>query len=130
MSVPAGRPFRLLAVVVAAALAAPLALSGCASKPKSELAATSEPAAKPDDKPDEKKDGNSPAAAPAEVKKLSEAESDPGPPLARHEAAGQCWMIADKRGGSIEAKTKIVDKCIDDKLKADAVKRSEAPAGR
>lgn len=100
--------FGTIVVVTAAALA----LAACESAPKSELAATATPAAA---KPDDRK---SDAA--------SEAKSDPGPPLERHEAAGQCWMLADKRGGTLEAKANMVEKCIDDKLKADAAKRAAA----
>jgi hypothetical protein len=109
-------------------LAAALALGGCTTtgKPASELPAAMQSAAKPDDKPgDNKPDSKPDARKPAPA----EAQSDPGPPLERHEAAGQCWMIADKRGGSMDAKIKMVDKCIDDRMKADAVRRGGA-AGR
>ena len=71
-----------------------LVLTGCASKPTSEMPATTTAA----------------AAKPA-VEEVDE------PPMERSEAAGQCWMKYDKSGGSLEAKAKLVDKCIDDKLK-------------
>jgi hypothetical protein len=86
-------PIRLAFV---AALALPLALGACASKPASEMpAATAAAAAKP---------------APA-------VEESDELPLERSEAAGQCWMKYDRSGGSLEAKAKLVDKCIDDKMK-------------
>ena len=75
-----------------------LVLAGCATKPASEMpAATTAAAAKP---------AATAAAEPADE-----------PPLERSEAAGQCWMKYDKSGGSLEAKAKLVDKCIDDKMK-------------
>ena len=126
MPVPAGRSSRLARLALAVALAAPVVLAGCASKPKSELAVTADPAEKADDKSKDDKSKDAKDDKPAAVR---EADSDPGPPLERHEAAGQCWMLADKRGGSLDAKTAFVDKCIDDRLKADATKRG-APARR
>jgi hypothetical protein len=123
-------------VLVFAALAAGLSLGGCVTdnKPASELPATAQTAAKPDDKkPDDKKPDDN--ARPdnrsdkkPDTKPAPAAESDPGPPLERHEVAGTCWMIADKRGGSLDAKLKTVDKCIDDRMKADAAKRAGAPS--
>lgn len=74
-----------------------LALAACASKPASEMPASAATAAvKP--------------AAPA----VEEADE---PPMERSEAAGQCWMKYDRSGGSLEAKAKLVEKCIADKLK-------------
>ena len=69
-----------------------LSLAACASKPAGEMPASTT------------------AAAPA-------AEQADEPPMERAEAAGQCWMKYDRSGGSLEAKAKLVDKCIDDKLK-------------
>lgn len=75
-----------------------LALTACATKPESEMpATTTATAAKP---------AATPAAEPADE-----------PPMERSEAAGQCWMKYDRSGGSLEAKAKLVDKCIDDKMK-------------
>jgi hypothetical protein len=72
-----------------------LSLAACASKPASEMPAAATTA----------------AAKPAAVEQADE------PPMERSEAAGQCWMKYDKSGGSLEAKAKLVDKCIDDKMK-------------
>lgn len=136
MSASAGR-FPHLLILAATALA----LGGCTTtgKPASELPAAMQSAGKPDDKPGDKKPDDSAKSGTAKDDKgkdnkpdskpdarkpaPAEAQSDPGPPLERHEAAGQCWMIADKRGGSMDAKIKMVDTCIDDKMKADATRR-------
>jgi len=73
-----------------------LMLAACANKPASEMpaAATTTAAAKP-----------------------AAAEEADEPPMERAEAAGQCWMKHDKSGGTLEAKAKLVDKCIADKMK-------------
>jgi pectin methylesterase-like acyl-CoA thioesterase len=97
---------------LAIALTAAALLAACASKPGSELPATAaapaaatpaasqtQTAAKPDSKPDAKPD----AAA---------------GPLLRHEAAAQCWMKLDRVNASLDAKAKLVGKCIDEKMKA------------
>jgi hypothetical protein len=121
-----------------AALAA-ITLGGCVtdSKPASELPASVQTAARPDGKPDDAaknaaakddkgKADNKPGARPDTKPKpaAAAAPEDPGPPLERHEVAGTCWMIADKRGGSMDAKIKMVDQCIDERMKADAIKRA------
>ena len=132
---PSVLPVSTLRLSCLAVLAA-FALGGCVTdKPASELPASVQTAAKPDDKkPDDKKpdaqakdDKGKPDGKPAE-RKPAAADADPGPPLERHEVAGTCWMLADKRGGSLDAKLKMVDKCIDDRMKADAAKRA-GPAG-
>jgi len=81
--------------VLLAALAAAV-LSGCAG-----------PAATGDQLPAQ-------AAAPAPA---TEPEPDAAP-LETHQASAQCWMKYDKSGGSLEARSKLVNKCIDDKMKA------------
>lgn len=134
-----------------AALAA-FTLGGCVtdSKPASELPASVQTAAKPDGKSDDaaksaaakdaakedkgktdNKADSKPVAKPDTRPKptaAAAAQEDPGPPLERHEVAGTCWMIADKRGGSMDAKIKMVDQCIDERMKADAIKRA-SPTG-
>ncbi len=40
----------------------------------------------------------------------------PAPRLERHEASAQCWMRHDRSGGSLDAKAKLVEKCINDKM--------------
>jgi hypothetical protein len=86
------RPARLTCLAhLAAALA--MMLAGCAQTPVNEMGAAS-PAT---------------AAVPAEA-----------PPVERHEASAQCWMKYDKSGGSLEAKAKLVDKCITEKMKTGA----------
>ena len=103
------RPFwrSLMTTPIRLAFIAALAfgLAACASKPASEMPAstttpgmTTTTAAKP-------------AAATPAVEEADE------PPMERPEAAGQCWMKYDKSGGTLEAKAKLVDKCINDKLK-------------
>jgi hypothetical protein len=37
-------------------------------------------------------------------------------PMERHEASAQCWMKYDRTGASLDAKSKLVDKCISDKM--------------
>jgi hypothetical protein len=39
------------------------------------------------------------------------------PPPKQYEASAQCWMKYDKATGNLEAKAKLVNKCIDDKMK-------------
>jgi Flp pilus assembly protein TadD len=70
-----------------------LLLAGCAQTPVNEMGASATAA----------------AAAPADA-----------PPMERHEASAQCWMKYDKSGGSLEAKAKLVDKCITEKTKPGA----------
>jgi len=53
------------------------------------------------------------AAAPAAASPAPAAEAPPK----QFEASAQCWMKYDKAGGSLDAKAKLVDKCIDDKMK-------------
>ena len=71
-------------------------LAGCAGKPESEMPT----ALKPD-------------TAPAQT---AAGDVAPAPPLERHEASAQCWMRHDKSGGSLDAKAKLVEKCINDKM--------------
>jgi hypothetical protein len=59
------------------------------------------------------------APAPAAAPPPGPAGTQPQPaalPMERHEASAQCWMKYDRSGGSLEAKTKLVDKCINDKM--------------
>jgi len=74
------------------ALFAAALLSACASAPVNEMPAAANPA--------------SPTA------------EAPAKPVERHEASAQCWMKYDKAGGGIDAKMRLVDKCIDEKMKA------------
>jgi len=39
------------------------------------------------------------------------------PPPDKHEVAAQCWMKYDKSTSNLDAKSKLVDKCIADRLK-------------
>jgi hypothetical protein len=71
-------------------------LCGCANTPK------------PDD------DSAATVAAPAPA---AAADQPPPKPVEMHDASAQCWMKFDKSGGSLEAKSKLVDKCIDEKMK-------------
>lgn len=73
-------------------------LAGCAAKPESEM-------------PTALKPETAPAAAQTAV-----ADDTPAPRLERHEASAQCWMRYDKSGGSLDAKAKLVEKCINDKM--------------
>ncbi|MBV9260022.1 MAG: hypothetical protein JO205_01490 [Pseudolabrys sp.] len=54
------------------------------------------------------------AAAPAQA---AAAPEEPAKPRDVHEASAQCWMKYDKSKESLEAKAKLVDKCIDEKMK-------------
>jgi hypothetical protein len=59
------------------------------------------------------------AASPAPAASSSSAPAAPAdePPIERPEAAAQCWMKYDRSGASLEAKAKLVDKCITEKMK-------------
>jgi hypothetical protein len=39
------------------------------------------------------------------------------PPPKQYEASAECWMKYDKATGNLDAKAKLVNKCIDDKMK-------------
>ena len=51
-----------------------------------------------------------------------EAAKPPEPPMTRARAAQECWMKTEKGGASmsLDKRADIVDKCIDEKLKAAA----------
>jgi hypothetical protein len=49
-----------------------------------------------------------PAAQPA---------ADVPPPPEKHEVAAQCWMKYDKSTPNLDAKAKLVDKCIAERMK-------------
>jgi len=85
--------------LIAVLLAAAAVLPGCASTPGTESAPTAVAA--------------TPSAASA-----APAEEPPAKPMDVHTASAQCWMKYDKSGGSLDAKSKLVDKCIDDTMKA------------
>ena len=80
-----------------------LALAGCAaSGPVNEMPAATAPA---------------PAAQPATAEAPSSGPVNAeGLPLERHEASALCWMRYDRTPGTLEAKAKLVDKCINDKM--------------
>jgi predicted small lipoprotein YifL len=80
---------------VAAFMAAGLA--ACASKPPGEMPA--QPAA-----------ASTAATAPAP-------QQPEAAPIDVHEASAQCWMKYDKTAVNLDAKAKLVDKCIDEKMK-------------
>ena len=86
-------------------------LAGCAATNPGEVpaAAATSPAGSP--APATAASPTPPAPTPARVE-----EETPPPKPERHEAAAQCWMKYDKSGGSLEAKAKLVDKCIDEKM--------------
>lgn len=72
-------------------------LAGCAAKPQSEMPTALKPESAP-------------------VTQTAAADDGPVPRLERHEASAQCWMRHDRSGGSIDAKAKLVEKCINDKM--------------
>jgi len=76
-------------------------LAGCAAKPDSDLPAVLKSEAAP---------------AAAQTPAAAAADDAPAPRLERHEASAQCWMRHDKSGGSLDAKAKLVEKCINDKM--------------
>jgi hypothetical protein len=87
-----------------------IALASCSSEPggrTSPWAAFAAPGAKPAPQPV----SSSPAPSPAAE------DSGPRTPLKPYEASAQCWMKYDKSRMDLDAKAKLVDKCIDDKLK-------------
>ena len=55
-----------------------------------------------------------------------EAAKPPEPPMTRARAASECWMRTEKGGASVplEKRADIVNKCIDDKMKADEKMRA------
>ena len=59
---------------------------------------------------------DAPAPAPPPRPAPAAADDAPAPPLERHEASAQCWMRHDKSGVSLDAKAKLVEKCINDKM--------------
>ena len=75
------------------------ALAACAGKPGSEM-----PAA---------------AAAPSAAAPVAAAghAAQPKAPVDVHEASAQCWMKYDTSTASLDARSKLVDKCIDEKMK-------------
>ena len=87
-------------------------LAGCAARPDSEMPTALKPEAAP---------------AAAQAAPAAAADDAPASRLERHEASAQCWMRYDKSGGSLDAKAKLVEKCINDKMagtdKQDASKK-------
>ena len=79
-------------------VATAILLAGCAANPQSEM-------------PSALKPETAPAAA-----QTAAPEAAPAPRPERHEASAQCWMRHDKSGGSLDAKAKLVEKCINDKM--------------
>ncbi len=73
-------------------------LAGCAARPDSEM-------------PSALKPETAPAAA-----QTAAGDDARAPRLERHEASAQCWMRHDRSGGSLDAKAKLVEKCINDKM--------------
>ncbi len=67
-------------------------------------------------------------AAPAPAAAVAAPAEPEAAPLEMHEASAQCWMKYDKTGGSLDAKSKLVDKCIDEKMKVQ--KPRAAPLAR
>lgn len=97
--------------VVIAGLAA--ALAACSSEPDgltTPWTAFAAPSAKPAPQP---VSSSPPAAAEAPTSH---------PPLKPYEASAQCWMKYDKSRMDLDAKAKLVDKCIDDKLKGQSTR--------
>jgi len=73
-------------------------LAGCAARPESELPTALKPETAPT------------------TAQTAAGDDAPAPRLERHEASAQCWMRHDKSGGSLDAKAKLVEKCINDKM--------------
>jgi len=55
---------------------------------------------------------NEMAGAPA-----AQAAVEAPPPPEKHEVAAQCWMKYDKSTANLDAKAKLVDKCIAERMK-------------
>jgi hypothetical protein len=53
-------------------------------------------------------------ASPASVQPVAGTQA---PPPDKHEVAAQCWMKYDKSTANLDAKAKLVDKCISDRMK-------------
>lgn len=61
-------------------------------------------------------------AAQGPVNEMASAPGQPAaetqaPPSEKHEVAAQCWMKYDKSTANLDAKAKLVDKCIADRMK-------------
>jgi hypothetical protein len=63
------------------------------------------------------------AAAPASTAPAASTAAADEPPPDVHEASAECWMKYDKSGASLDDKAKLVDKCINDKMKGTGAKR-------
>jgi len=102
-------------------LATALALSACAQgnlqagqTPAAPPVAVAEaPAAQPAPQPVV-------AARPQPAAQPAPPEPDPEPEeaMTRERASGMCWMRYDRSRASLDARMKLVDKCIDEKMRA------------
>jgi len=104
-------------------LATALALSACAQgnlqagqTPATPPVAVAEaPAAQPAPQPQPVV-----AARPQPAAQPAPPEPDPEPEeaMTRERASGMCWMRYDRSRASLDARMKLVDKCIDEKMRA------------
>jgi hypothetical protein len=94
--------FSPIAIIATVLLTACAGAPGPGGPPLASAAAPAGPAGKPDTKP-----AATPAAAQA---------SAPEKPMDVHEASSQCWMKYESSKIDLDAKAKIVDKCIDQKM--------------
>lgn len=102
-------------------LAAALALSACA---QGNLQAGRTPAAQPAiaqaPAPEPMPEPQPVVAARPQSAAQPAPPSDPEPeePMTRERASGMCWMRYDRSRASLDARMKLVDKCIDEKMQA------------
>jgi hypothetical protein len=63
-----------------------------------------------------------PAASQAAAQPAPAPEPEPEEPITEHQASAACWMKYERgrRDLSLEARAKLVDKCIDERMKAAA----------
>jgi hypothetical protein len=45
-------------------------------------------------------------------------DPEPEEPMTRERASGMCWMRHDRSRAGLDARMKLVDKCIDEKMRA------------
>jgi len=110
-----------LPLTVPLLLAAALALSACAQGNRQ---AGQTPAARPAAVAEAPQPAPAPqpvlAARPQPAAQPAPPEPDPEPeePMTRERASGMCWMRYDRSRASLDARMKLVDKCIDEKMQA------------
>jgi hypothetical protein len=113
------RPSLALTIPLLAAVAA---LSACA---QGNLQAVQTPAAQPAAAAEAPAAQPGPAPLPVlaarpqpATQPVTQPDPEPEEPMTRERASGLCWMRYDRGRASLDARMKLVDKCIDEKMRA------------